>query len=132
MVPYTGALGATVVDLRPGGATVRLKERRRVRNHLRSVHAVALANLGEVTTGLAVVASLPAGARGILTALRVEFRKKARGVLTCSCDADVPSDVGEPLEVEARADVRDATGDVVAEVTATWLVGPERPREPGA
>src|SRR5690242_2374575 len=54
-IPYTGALGAEVVSLSNGHARVRLRERRGVRNHLHSIHAIALANLAELTGNLALV-----------------------------------------------------------------------------
>lgn len=125
LVPYTGTIGARVEELRPGHATVVMRDRRRVRNHLRSIHAVALLNLGEVTSGLALNYALPADARSILKELCMEYHKKARGTLTATCDAPVPTG-SEEREYELAAEIRDQAGDVVATARARWLVGPRR------
>ena len=122
MVPYTGALGARVQELEPGYARIMLRDRRGIRNHLGSVHAVALANLAEVASGLAMLTSLPEGVRGIVVHLGIEYLKKARGTLTAECRCSPPS--GREETVTVTADVMDAAGDVVARAEVRWLVRP--------
>jgi len=125
IVPYTGSMGATVEEIRPGYARATLRDRRKVRNHLRSVHAVALMNLAELSTGLSLNYALPAGARSILKGLSIEYHKKARGTLTAEATAPVFDDTSE-RDLELETVIRDAAGDVVASAKAHWLVGPRK------
>lgn len=123
MVPYTGSIRPLVADFAPGYARVAMRDRRAVRNHLRSIHAIALANLGEVTTGLALVSALPDTVRGIPVALSITFHKKARGRLHAECRCTVPQ-VTDDVEVDVEAHLYDEEGEEVATVTARWRVGP--------
>jgi uncharacterized protein (TIGR00369 family) len=128
LAPYTGTIGGQVLELRPGYAKVEMADRRAVRNHLRSVHAVALVNLAEMATGLAISFGLPEGSRGILAGLSIDYLKKARGRLTAECECPVP-ETSERREYEIEGVIRNATGEIVARARARWLVGPAKPEK---
>jgi uncharacterized protein (TIGR00369 family) len=123
MVPYTGALGARIEELDPGRTVVRLDDRRAVRNHLESIHAIALANLAELTSGTAMLTALPPGTRGIVTRLEIDFLKKARGTVTGRAQVKVPA-ITVPTVVHPEAEITDVAGDVVARARVTWHVAP--------
>jgi len=121
MATYTGTMGARVQELSPGYSRWTLRDRRKVRNHLNSIHAVALVNLAEVASGTAMLTALPPGTRGIVTGLSITYLKKARGTLTAECRCSPPSFDGETT-YDVHADIRDQTGDVVAKGIVTWLL----------
>jgi uncharacterized protein (TIGR00369 family) len=123
MTPYSGTIGARVAELEPGWCRVTLRDRRRVRNHLASIHAMALANVAEMASGLAVLVGLPPGVQGIVTGFSISYLKKARGLLTAECRVG-GLHVTTEHEYEAPVTVTDAQGDVVAHATARWRLRP--------
>jgi len=124
-IPYTGSIGAEVLTLEPGYAKVQLEERRAIRNHLSSIHAIALANLGELTGNLAIACALPDDGRFIVTKLAIEYKKKARGRIIAECRCDPPTSA-ERREYQLDVALRDASGADVASVVLTTLVGTTR------
>ncbi|HEY0480476.1 MAG TPA: hotdog fold domain-containing protein [Kofleriaceae bacterium] len=124
MAPYTGTIRATVTVLRAGYAEVQMPDRRAVRNHLDSVHAIALANLAELAGNVALMYSLPDDARFIVSGMDIEYTKKARGTITAIGETPIPRSAAR-----ARYDVpvvlRDAAGEEVARAVLHSLVGPK-------
>jgi acyl-coenzyme A thioesterase PaaI-like protein len=119
--PYSGSIGARVESLEPGRAVLTLRDRKHVRNHLRSVHAIALANLGELASGLAATAAMPRGVRGIPVKITIDYHHKARGTLTATGIASFPEVTG-PTRVEVKAWIVDEAKTRVATVTVEWAV----------
>ena len=129
MTPYSGTIGARVAELEPGWCRVTLRDRRRVRNHLASVHAMAIANLAEMASGLAVLVGLPPGVQGIVTGFSISYLKKARGLLTAECRVSGGGlNVTTEQVYEAPVSITDTQGDVVAHATARWRLRPIPPR----
>ena len=123
-IPYTGSIKADVQRLQPGYCEVKLCYRRSNTNHLNSIHALALSNLGEMTGGLAMMTGLDANIRGIVTGINTEYLKKARGDLLAKCTASIPT-VTEPKTThEVEAHIFDEANELVTRVTVQWLLSP--------
>lgn len=125
LAPYTGTMGAVVQELGQGRALVTLADRRIVRNHLSCVHAVALANLVELTGNLALAYSLPDDARFIVSGMRLDYVKKARGTITGESEIP-PIESSVRQEYEVPVTLRDSSGDVVVRAALKTLVGPKQ------
>jgi acyl-coenzyme A thioesterase PaaI-like protein len=123
MAPYTGTIKPEVLELSPGHARLIMRDRRALRNHLNSVHAIALMNLGEAVTGTAMLASMPPKTRGIPVRLSMDYLKKARGTITGTCNCDLIA-TNEKREVDVVGELTNEQGDVVARITAKWQLGP--------
>ena len=123
MVPYSGAVGARVVSLEPGRVRIELSDHRRVRNHLGSIHAVALVTLGELASGLATLTAVRPGVRGIVVGMTVEYIKKARGRLVAESHSEPPP-VTETIEHVAVATIRDLRREEVARLAVRWRLSP--------
>ncbi len=122
--PYTGTIPALIEELGIGSSKVTLKECPSIRNHLRSIHAVALANLAELTGNIALSYSMPIDARFIVSKIEIEYLKKARGTVTGLCDCPVPtSNERKVYLVPVR--IVNEVGEVVCTAILHSLVGPK-------
>ena len=121
-IPYSATIGARIVVLQPGYAKLILKDKKSIRNHLNSIHAVALTNFGELTSGLALNTALPANVRGIVINISTEYLKKARGTLVAECRCNPPT-VTSDMEYIVEAAIKDQEQETVANVRVVWRLG---------
>jgi acyl-coenzyme A thioesterase PaaI-like protein len=126
-VPYSGSVRPRIRVLEPGHAEIEVTDRRANRNHLGSVHAIALMNLAEMTSGLAMMAGLPPTVRGIVTTLSMTYHKKARGTIRAIAHVEVPV-VTEDRDFDVKAECFDRERVLVATGTIRWRLGPVKPK----
>jgi acyl-coenzyme A thioesterase PaaI-like protein len=102
--PYFTSIKPRFVDLRVGYCEASMQDRKKVRNHIGTVHAIAMCNLAEVCGGLAVDASMPKHLRWIPKGMTVRYEKKAKGKLVGVCEFDpaliIPGDVIFPVIIK--------------------------------
>ena len=121
--PYFATIAPRFTLLEPGRCEVRIPDRRRVHNHIGTVHAIALCNLAELSAGVMTEASLPSTMRWIPKGMTVDYLKKARGPMHASATPDVPiAESAEGYELPVSVSVRDTQGDEVFRARiAMWL-----------
>ncbi len=124
VIPYTGSISPIIQKIEDGFVSILMRDRKAVRNHLNSIHAIALANVGEFTTGLSIISQLEGNAKAIIVKIEIEYLKKARGDLTSEAMFKIPKTLTEDTDFKVTADIKDLQNNVVCKVHATWRVRP--------
>jgi acyl-coenzyme A thioesterase PaaI-like protein len=129
--PYSATIGAFVEHLEPGVAHCCMNDAPWKRNPFASIHAIALANLAEMTAGLAGMTALQStkGTIGIPVGMNIEYKVKARGKLFCK--AAMPSKIPETEGVsfiDIPCNISDSKGQVVATASVKWSFKVRAPR----
>lgn len=124
--PYFGSIGPTVQALEPGRCVVTIRHRRRVQNHIGTVHAIALCNMAEMAGGLGTDATIPDSMRWIPKGMTVRYLKKATGTMTATARIPEITDTAVGQDLHAIVEVRDAAGDIVFDADITMWVSPRK------
>ncbi|HAI93530.1 MAG TPA: DUF4442 domain-containing protein [Xanthomonadaceae bacterium] len=127
--PYFGTISPRITRLEAGRCEARIADRRRVHNHIGTVHAIALCNLAELVAGVMTDATLPAAMRWIPKGMTVEYRKRATGTLRAEALPERPIVVSaEAYDLPVRVTVTDRKGDAVFVATIAMRVSPRPAR----
>ena len=125
--PYFASVSPRMVSLEPGRGEATIAHRRRVTNHIGTVHAIALCNLAEFVGGLTTDASIPASMRWIPRGMTVEYLKKAVGTMRAvAMPEDTPRESDEGYALPVRVDVTDPQGDMVFRARIAMWVSPRK------
>ncbi|HEY0233419.1 MAG TPA: hotdog fold domain-containing protein [Dokdonella sp.] len=124
--PYFDSIAPHVDALEPGRCVVRMRDRRAVRNHIGSVHAIALCNMAELAGGLATDATIPDAMRWIPKGMSVRYLARAQGLMTATAVVPAIIDASTAQELLAHVDVHDAGGTRVFDADIAMWVSPRK------
>src|SRR6476660_3335009 len=120
--PYFATVRPRFVELRPNYAELVVPKRRRVQNHIGTVHVIAICNGLEAAMGALAEASVPAGKRWIPKGMEVAYTAKAVSDITCIAETDPEQWTGDDPDVPVRVrGVRDDGTTVVEGVIRLWV-----------
>lgn len=104
--PYFATIGANFTELRPNFCEVFLRKRRKVQNHIGTVHVIAISNAMEMAMGALAESTIPAHLRWIPKGMTLSYTAKATSDLRVQATTN-PEDWKEgdlPVSVKAYRD----------------------------
>jgi acyl-coenzyme A thioesterase PaaI-like protein len=120
--PYFASIRPRFTLLEPNRAELLIPKRRRVHNHLRTVHAIALCNGLEAAMGALAEATIPADKRWIPKGMEVAYTAKATSDITCVAETDPEQWAGDDPDLPVRVrGVRDDGTVVIEGVIRLWV-----------
>ena len=127
--PYFASIAPRIEVLEPGRGVATIAHRRRVTNHIGTVHAIALCNLAEFVGGLACDVSIPASMRWIPKGMTVAYLKKAVGTMRATATpAFPPRESSEGYELPFEVVVENPQDEAVFKATIAMWVSPKTAR----
>lgn len=125
-IRFTGTAGCEIRALDERRCVVVLRNRRRVQNHIGSVHAVATILIAESATGYLVGMNVPDSSVPVIKSIRVDYVKRAAGDMRA--EAALSEEQIRAMRTEEKGEtvvpvtITDAAGNepVVAEMTWAW------------
>lgn len=124
--PYFSTIGPHIKELQPGRCVATIRNRRRVHNHIGTVHAIAMCNLAELCGGLATDVTIPKGWRWIPRGMEVEYIAKATTDLRATATVDSEFTGEDAREVPAVVEVTNTAGELVFRANIRMWVSPSK------
>lgn len=125
--PYFASIRPRFLTVGPNRVELLIPNRRRVHNHLKTVHAIALCNGLEAAMGALAEATIPADKRWIPKGMEVAYTAKATGDVTCIAETEPEQWIAENPDVPVRVRGELADGTVVIEgVIRLWVTPRKR------
>lgn len=124
--PYFKTIPTRLEALRPNHVSCIISKKRKVENHIGTVHVIAICNGLEMAMGMMAEASIPKHLRWIPKGMDVQYTAKAGSDIRCVAETD--PDAWQPGDLPVRVTAYDDQGTVVVKGTINlWLS--EKPKK---
>jgi acyl-coenzyme A thioesterase PaaI-like protein len=130
IVPFVGTARLRIEELTETRAVVSVDNRRRVQNHIGSVHAAAMTLLAETASGFVVGMNVPDDRVPVIKELTMRFKKRAKGAMRAVAELTEAQRAAmrdtEKGEVNVAVRVTDEAGIEPVEAIMIWAWTPKR------
>ena len=103
VVPYVGTSGLLYEEITSERVIVSIRNQHKVQNHIKNVHAAAMALLAETATGFIVGMNLPDDKLPLIKTLKVSYYKRTQGDMRAVATL-TPEDIAR-IEREPKGEV---------------------------
>ncbi len=120
VAPYFSTIDPKITELIPNQCTCIIKKKRKVFNHIKTVHVIAICNGLEMAMGVMAEASVPKRLRWIPKGMTVNYTAKAGSDIRCV--AKVGAEAWQPGDMLVNITAYDENDVVVVEGTIKlWI-----------
>jgi acyl-coenzyme A thioesterase PaaI-like protein len=128
MAPYFRTIRPRFTTLEPGHVSARMRKRRRVTNHIGTVHAIAMCNMAELVGGVATDLLVPDHLRWIPVGMEVSYVALAKTDLSAACRVADRGAFTTPGDVVTHVVVIDTSGKTVFEAQICMRISERKRR----
>lgn len=125
--PYFKTISPLISVLEPNQCEIFIRKRKRVENHIGTMHVIAIVNGLEMAMGFMAEASIPKHLRWIPKGMELTYPDKAETDITCK--ASVPSDAWVAGDLPVKVEAVDTSGKVVVSGTILLWISEKPPRK---
>jgi len=125
--PYFKTISPMINVLEPNACEILITKRKRVQNHIGTMHVIAIANGLEMAMGFMAEASIPSHLRWIPKGMQLEYPNKADTDILCT--ATVPADGWQPGDLAVKVEAKDTAGVTVVHGTIMLWISNKPPRK---
>jgi uncharacterized protein (TIGR00369 family) len=127
VIPFAGTAGVQIEELNEERSVLVLKNRKRVQNHIKGIHAAAMALLAESATGFVCAVGCPDDKLLLMKSMNLNYVRRSKGDLTAKAELSVEQremikneDKGE-ITVNIKVTDEDNKEPVICEMVWAWV-----------